>query len=203
MDLHADSLKWIDAHQDKLREVNRKIWMLAEPPLKEYQSSVTLVHWLEENGFEVQKGVGGLPTAFAASFGDGSPVIGILAEFDALPGISQEATAERKLRAGTIAAHACGHSLFGTASTAAAIAIKEAMARSKAKGTIRLYGSPAEETGEGKMYMAMAGAYSDADVLLAWHPSTITQSAFEYSKALLSVKFTFHGVSAHASTTPH
>ena len=147
MDIYTDSLNWLEAHQKELSEFNRKIWTFAEPPLKEYQSSALLVNWLEDNGFEVQKGIGGMPTAFIATYGEGSPVVGILAEYDALPGISQEAIAERKLRAGTVAAHACGHSLFGTASTAAAIAAKEAMERHKLKGTLRLYGSPAEETG--------------------------------------------------------
>ncbi len=201
--MKTDALAWIDAHQKQMNEINRKIWELSEPPLKEFQSSATLLHWLEESGFEVQKNVAGLSTAFVGSFGEGSPIVGILAEFDALPGMSQQAAPERIAREGIAAGHACGHSLFGTASTAAAIAVKQAWERSKGGGTIRLYGTPAEETGQGKMLMAMAGAFEDVDILLSWHASDETATTFEYSKADVSARFTFHGVAAHASVSPH
>ena len=198
-----DALAWLAQNQARMSEVNRRIWSLAELPLKEYQSSATLVHWLEENGFEVQKAVGGLPTAFVASYGEGGPVIGILAEFDALPGMSQQAATTRTAREGIDSGHACGHSLFGTASSGAALAVKYALERAKGKGTIRLYGTPAEEIGEGKMWMAMAGAFDDVDLLFTWHPGITTAATFEYSKALVSVKFNFRGLAAHAATSPH
>lgn len=199
----ADALRWIGAHQEQMRLVNQKIWELAEPPLKEFGSSAALIGWLEENGFEIQKQVAKMPTAFIGQFGEGKPVIGILAEFDALPGMSQQAAPERLAREGVECGHACGHSLFGTGSTAAAIAVKNAIVASKTRGTIRLYGTPAEETGQGKMLMAMAGAFEDVDILLSWHASAKTATTFEYSKAVVSARFTFHGVAAHASVSPH
>ncbi len=201
--MNADALKWIDAHQDEMRAVNRKIWELAEPPLKEFKSSATLMEWLERHGFEMQKNVADLPTAFIAQYGEGKPVIGILAEFDALPGMSQQATPEKIARAGVNAGHACGHSLFGTGSTAAALAVKNILEKNKTRGTLRLYGTPAEETGQGKMLMAMAGAFEDVDILLSWHAGAETATTFEYSKALVSARFTFHGVAAHAAVSPH
>ncbi len=201
--MKTDASAWIDAHQKQMSEINRKIWELSEPPLKEFQSSATLLHWLEESGFEVQKNVAGLSTAFVGSFGEGNPIIGILAEFDALPGMSQQAAPERLAREGVECGHACGHSLFGTGSTAAAIAVKNAIAASKTRGTIRLYGTPAEETVGGKMFMAMAGAFEDVDILLSWHASDKTATTFEYSKAMVSARFTFHGVATHASVSPH
>ncbi len=197
------AINWIDAQQDIMRRVNRKIWEYAEPSFKEFQSSATLASWLEEYGFEVQRNVAGMPTAFVASFGEGKPVIGILAEFDALPGMSQQAVPERIARAGADYGHACGHSLFGTGSTAAAIAVKRALAQNKSRGTIRLYGTPAEEMGAGKVLMAQAGAFQDADILLSWHAGDQTETTFEYSKAMVSVRFTFHGVAAHAAVSPH
>jgi aminobenzoyl-glutamate utilization protein B len=201
--MKTDALDWLMANQQRLSDVNRQIWHYAEAPLTEYRSSATLVAWLEENGFEVQKGVGGLPTAFVASYGEGAPVVGILAEFDALPGMSQQVATERIAREGVDAGHACGHSLFGTGSTAAALAVRHALEQARGQGTIRLYGTPAEETGEGKMYMAMAGAFDDVDVLFSWHAGITSATTFEYSKALVSVKFTFRGLSAHAATSPH
>ncbi|MBI3914538.1 MAG: amidohydrolase [Chloroflexi bacterium] len=201
--MKADALKWIDAHQDEMRAVNKIIWELAEPPLQEFGSSATLANWLEQNGFRVQKNVANLPTAFVAQYGEGKPVIGVLAEFDALPGMSQQAAPERIARVGVNAGHACGHSLFGTGSTAAALAVQNVLAREKSHGTIRLYGTPAEETGQGKMLMAMAGAFDDVDILLSWHAAGETKTTFEYSKALVSARFTFHGVAAHAAVSPH
>ncbi len=201
--MKEEALKWIDAHEEQMRVVNRKIWEFAEPPMKEFKSSAKLVHWLEEKGFEVQKNVAELPTAFVASYGEGKPIIGILAEFDALPGMSQQAVPQQIAREGVDAGHACGHSLFGTASTAAAIAVKQVLERNKDNGTIRLYGTPAEETGEGKMFMAMAGAFDDVDILLSWHAGPLTYATFAYSKATVSVKFNFRGVSAHAAVSPH
>ena len=143
-----------------------------------------------------------MPTAFVASYGSGEPIIGILAEYDALPGLSQDTSPERKARPGVDAGHGCGHSVFATASTGAAIAAKEFLAEGHT-GTIRLYGTPAEETNIGKTYMLREGFFDDADIILSWHASDRTETSFAFSKALTSVKFTFSGLPAHASTSPH
>ena len=143
--------------------------MAAETGLEEVKSSKELQDLLRANGFAVEAGVAGMPTAFTATFGTGSPVIGILAEFDALPGLSQDASAERKSRPEVMAGHGCGHSVFGTASTGAAIAIKQALTAGSIKGTVKLFGTPAEETGIGKTYMLREGVFKGVDTILAWH----------------------------------
>jgi aminobenzoyl-glutamate utilization protein B len=194
---------WIDGNAEVLRRVNRSIWTHAETGLEEVKSSKELADLLQANGFTVEAGVAGMPTAFVASYGSGRPIIAILAEYDALPGLSQEATPERKERVGATAGHGCGHSVFGTASTAAAIAVKKVMEGGGARGTIRLYGTPAEETGIGKTYMLREGLFKDADAILAWHASDRTASSYGYSKANVSVKFRFAGLPAHASVSPH
>jgi aminobenzoyl-glutamate utilization protein B len=140
-----------------------------------------------------------MPTAFIGSFGRGRPVIALLAEFDALPGLSQDASPERKPLAESAPGHACGHHLFGTASTAAAIAVKEWLAGSGSPGTIRLYGTPAEEGGAGKVYMVRAGLFSDVDAVLTWHPSDGNDASPVGSLANKSAKFRFHGLSSHAA----
>lgn len=194
---------WVDANADTLKRVNRNIWGYAETGLQETKSSKELIDLLRANGFRVEAGVAGMPTAFVSSYGSGRPVIGILAEYDALPGLSQDAVSERQERPGVAAGHGCGHSVFGTASTAAAIAVKTAMETGGAKGTIRLYGTPAEETGIGKTYMLREGLFKDADAILAWHAADRTASGYSYTKANVSVKFRFAGLPAHASVSPH
>ena len=197
------ALAWVDANADRLRQVNKNIWGYAEVGLQEVRSSRELVDLLKANGFTVQAGVAGMPTAFVAEYGTGRPIIGILAEYDALPGLSQEAVPERKERQGATAGHGCGHSIFGTASTGAAIAVKQAIESGAVKGTIRLYGTPAEETGIGKTYMLRDGIFKDADAILAWHAGDRSAANYGYSKANVSVKFHFTGLAAHASASPH
>lgn len=197
------AIAWIDTSAETLKAVNRKIWTFAETGLEEHKSSAELITLLKSNGFTVESGVAAMPTAFVASFGSGRPIIGVLAEYDALPGLSQDAVPERQVRAGVSAGHGCGHSVFGTASTAAAIAVKQAIASGRVTGTIRLYGTPAEETGIGKTYMLREGIFKDADVILAWHAGDRTASSYSYSKANVSVKFRFAGLPAHASASPH
>ena len=196
------ALSWIDGNADALKATNKKIWTYAETGLEERQSSAELVGVLQANGFTVETGAAGMPTAFVASYGSGRPIIGILAEYDALPGLSQDAVPERTERAGATAGHGCGHSVFGTASTGAAVAVKQTIERGAIKGTIRLYGTPAEETGIGKTYMLREGIFKDADVVLAWHAGDRTASSYGYSKANVSVKFRFTGLAAHASASP-
>jgi len=195
--------EWIKQNETKAKEVNQRIWNLAELGLTERQSSQTLSDWLAANDFTVEKGVANMPTAFIASYGSGKPVIAILAEFDALPGLSQKVSPVREEREGAANGHACGHSIFGTASTAAAIAARHAMAKHNLKGTIRLYGTPAEETGIGKIYLAKEGRFNDCDAVLHWHAADVTRSSYGTTKALVSIKFSFHGLAAHASRSPH
>jgi aminobenzoyl-glutamate utilization protein B len=193
---------WIDRNDEAVMEVNQKIWSYAETGLQEVRSSKELIDFLKTNGFTVEQGVAGMPTAFVATYGSGRPFIGILAEYDALPGLSQDKVPDRKARPGVDAGHGCGHSIFGTASTAAAIAVKQAMVDSGVSGTIKLYGTPAEETGIGKTYMLREGYFKDDDVILTWHASPVTTAGFSYSKANVSVKFHFKGLAAHASVSP-
>jgi aminobenzoyl-glutamate utilization protein B len=195
--------QWIDGNADALKRINHNIWTWAETGLEETKSSAELQQALKANGFALEAGVAGMPTAFIASYGTGKPVIGILAEFDALPGLSQDASPERTPRAEVTAGHGCGHSVFGTASTAAAIAIKQALASGAIKGTVKLFGTPAEETGIGKTYMLRDGSFKDVDVVLAWHAGDLTQASWDYSKAMVSVKFRFEGLAAHASVSPY
>jgi aminobenzoyl-glutamate utilization protein B len=200
-DQKATVLGWIDSNAETLKRTNRNIWSYAETGLQETRSAKELQDLLRANGFAIESAVAGMPTAFVASFGSGRPVIGILAEYDALPGLSQDAVPERKERTGVGAGHGCGHSVFGTASTAAAIAVKQALAAGLG-GTIRLYGTPAEETGIGKTYMLREGLFRDADVILSWHAAPVTAASYDFSKANVSVKFRFEGLPAHASTSP-
>jgi len=199
----STALGWVEANAARLGDVNRQIWTWAETGLEERRSADALMTLLRSNGFTVDAGVADMPTAFVASYGRGRPIIGILAEYDALPGLSQDATSTRAERAGATSGHGCGHSVFGTASTAAAIAVKQAIERGTISGTIRLYGTPAEETGIGKTYMLRDGLFKDADVILAWHASDRTASSYSYTKAVVSVKFRFTGLPAHASASPH
>lgn len=179
-----------------------KIWGFAEVGYKEKQSSALLQEQLKAAGFVIEAGVAGMPTAFTASFGSGSPVIGILGEFDALPGVSQAAVPERSPIAGQNAGHACGHHLFGAASAEAAIAVKEWMLATGQKGTLRFYGTPAEEGGSGKVYMVRAGLFNDVDVVLHWHPNDSNTITMTPSLANISGKFRFHGIASHASASP-
>ncbi len=197
------ALEWIEANERDLVEVSHDIWEYSEIGLEETQSVARLTALLEANGFEVEDGVAGMPTAFIGSYGSGEPIIGFLAEYDALPGVSQAAVPERQPRPEVDAGHGCGHNLYSTASTAAAIAVKRAMEAHGLPGTVRLYGTPAEETLIGKIYMARADVFEDLDAAFSWHPGDRTGASYDYSKALASAKFRFRGLTAHASTSPH
>ena len=192
----------VEGRRSHYADIAKQIWDLAEVGYQEEQSSQLLQAELQSAGFEVQSGVAGMPTAFVASYGQGSPVIGILAEFDALPGLSQEVAPERAPIPGLGAGHACGHHLFGTGSVAAAIAAKEWLQRSGTSGTIRLYGTPAEEGGAGKVYMVRESLFADVDAVLAWHPGDANNASPATSLANISAKFRFRGVSAHAAGAP-
>jgi aminobenzoyl-glutamate utilization protein B len=201
-DSRADVAAAVDTYRDRAERVALQIWDFAEVGYQETKSSALLQQQLRDAGFDVEPGVAGMPTAFVASYGAGKPVIGILAEFDALPGITQQAVPERAPAPGKDAGHACGHHLFGSASTFAAIAVKDWLARSRQPGTIRLYGTPAEEGGAGKVYMVRDGLFKDVDVVLHWHAGDSNNASHSTSLANKSAKFRFHGVSAHAAGAP-
>lgn len=192
----------VDARRDEILAVNQALWQYAEVGLQEQRSAKLLIDKLRAAGFEVRTGIAGIPTAFVASYGSGKPIIGILAEYDALPGMSQKVSPIREPVTAGSAGHACGHSGLGSGALGAALAVKQAMAKHNLKGTIRLYGTPAEETVIGKVYMLLGGQFKDLDVCLHWHPSSKNESWSGSSKALISVKFTFHGIAAHAAGSP-
>lgn len=192
----------IDRNADAYEEIAQDIWELAEVGYMEHESSDMLQATLRGAGFEVASGVAGMPTGFVASWGGGGPVLGILAEFDALPGINQSRSAERDPVPGKIAGHACGHHLFGTGSVAAAIAVKGWLEESGRPGTIRLYGTPAEEGGAGKVYMVREGLFDDVDAVLHWHAGSSNSAAATSSLANKSAKFRFYGESSHAAGAP-
>ena len=198
----VEVVRAVEANRQRAEQVALEIWEFAEVGYQEAKSSALLQQQLQDAGFSVEAGVAGMPTAFVASYGSGKPVIGVLAEFDALPGITQQASPERAPAPDKDAGHACGHHLFGSASTFAAIAVKEWLARSKAPGTIRLYGTPAEEGGAGKVYMVRGGLFEDVDAVLHWHASDRNDASHSTSLANKSAKFRFHGVSAHAAGAP-
>lgn len=195
------TIKDLDSKTSFYGEIAHTIWDYAEMGYKEVKSSALLQNTLKDEGFTITTGVAGIPTAFIAEYGSEGPVIAILGEYDALPGLSQQAVTEKK-SAGGAAGHACGHHLFGTASAAAAISAKEWLEKTKTKGRIRFYGCPAEEGGSGKVYMTRAGLFDDVDVALHWHPSSVNASNPGAALANKSAKFRFHGVSAHAAGAP-
>ncbi|MCB9961948.1 MAG: amidohydrolase [Hyphomonas sp.] len=192
----------VDGEAALTAELASKIWNWAEVGYQEEKSSALLQETLKEEGFTVEADVAGIPTAFVASYGTGGPVIAILAEFDALPGINQAATPDREERPGMSAGHACGHNLFGAGSVSAAIAIRRWLEETGKPGTIRVYGTPAEEGGSGKVYMVRAGLFDDVDIAMHWHPGSENSAAAETSLANRSAKFRFHGLSAHAAGAP-
>ncbi len=192
----------IQSGYDTYKSIALNIWGYAELGYKEQKSTALLQNTLKSNGFTVESGVAGMPTAFVATYGNGSPVIGILAEYDALPGFSQDASPAKTPNPGQNNGHACGHHLFGTGSVAAGIAIKNQLETGKLKGTIKVFGCPAEEGGSGKVYLVREGLFKNVDVVLHWHASD--NNAVMYSSALAnkSAKFRFYGIASHASVSP-
>lgn len=195
-------LSFIDNRYDDTARTARTLWEYAEVGYQETKSSALLQETLLDEGFSIDAGVAGIPTAFVATYGSGRPVIAVLAEFDALPGINQDAVAERSPIPGKGAGHACGHNLFGAGSTGAAIAIRHWLEDSGASGTIRLYGTPAEEGGSGKVYIVRAGLFEDVDFALHWHAGDRNSAQARTTLANRSAKFRFRGVSAHAAGAP-
>ena len=179
-----------------------EIWGYAETALRETRSAKLLADHAEQHGFKVERGVAGMPTAFVATFGEGRPVIGIMGEYDALPGLSQKVQPSREALVADAPGHGCGHNLFGSASLGAAIAVKERIAAGATKGTIKFFGTPAEEAVGGKVYMVREGVFAGVDAMLVWHPSTETRADMVGGQALVDFEVTFKGKSSHAAFDP-
>jgi aminobenzoyl-glutamate utilization protein B len=192
----------IDSNYSQYKNIAMEIWNNAELGYKEKKSTALLQKTLKDEGFSVQAGVAEIPTAFVATYGSGLPVIGILAEFDALPGLAQKAVPEKSGIEGQAGGHGCGHHLFGTASVAAGIAIKNLIKENKFTGTVKIFGCPAEEGGSGKVYMVRAGLFKDVDVAIHWHPDNENRITMTSALANSSAKFRFYGLSAHAAGAP-
>jgi aminobenzoyl-glutamate utilization protein B len=200
--LKNELLERVDKKSQLLIEVSDSLWEYAEIALLEYKSSKLLMEVLEKEGFNVEREAAGMPTAFVAHYGSGKPIIGILAEYDALPGLSQENTAFKKARIEGGAGQGCGHNLFGAGSLGAALALKEVIEAYKIPGTIRLYGCPAEEDIGGKLYMARDGLFDDLDACIAWHPSYETKVDVRGSQAIDDLEIEFSGKTSHAAFDP-
>lgn len=199
---HAQLEKLVDQHSAELSKVSKEIWGYAELGYHEEKSSALLQSELKKAGFELKVGVADEPTGFIASYGSGKPVIAMLGEFDALPGLSQADVPDRSPVVTGAPGHGCGHNLLGSGAALAAMAVKEYMQANHVKGTLRYYGTPAEEGGSGKVYMLRAGLFTDVDVVLHWHPGDRNSVNNGGMLAITTARFKFHGVAAHAAAAP-
>ena len=200
--LKSEIVNSVENHSENLINISDQIWGLAETAFNEHKSSKILSDYAEENGFTVEKGVAGMPTAFVATYGQGKPVIGVLGEFDALPGLSQKTEPVKSPVTEGFSGHGCGHNMFGAGSLGAAIAIKEMIEQGKISGTVKFFGTPAEEKFFGKIWMVEAGLWDDVDVNISWHPGANTEADVQTSLALIDFKVEFFGQAAHASADP-
>jgi len=196
------ALEWIDQNRDRIIEISDKIWEYAELGLIEFKSSQLLIRELEKHGFKVEKGVAGMPTAFVGTWGTGKPVIGVMGEFDALPGLSQaKKPVKEPLKEGA-PGHGCGHNIHGASGLAGAIALRYAMEKYGLKGRVKFFGTPAEESASGKVWMVKEGVFDGVDAVLSHHPGSTNVAGLSSSLANNSVKFHFHGKTAHAAGSP-
>jgi aminobenzoyl-glutamate utilization protein B len=196
------ALSWVSGNESRIIEISSKIWEWAELGLIEFKSSALLADELEKNGFAVERGVAGMPTAFVASYGSGKPVIGVLGEYDALPGLSQKAIAKKEPIVAGGAGHGCGHNIYGASGMAGAIAAKVAMEACGIKGMVKFFGCPAEENFSGKAFMVRDQVFCGADAVLGHHPGVMNGATLKSCLAVDSAKFRFHGVAAHAAASP-
>ena len=194
-------IKYLDANFKLYDSLQKQIFIFAETGYKEFRSVEQWTNFLESQGFTVERGVAGIPTAFVASYGSGEPVIGMMAEYDAIAGMSQDTVAYQKPLVPGAPGHACGHNLLGTGSVAGAVAVSKWLATGH-KGTVKLFGCPAEEGGGGKAYMMREGVFEGLDAMLDWHPDTRNTVNKATGLANVQVQFTFHGKSSHASGAP-
>lgn len=200
--MKKEVMSWVDTNMADLARLNDEIWRSAETAMEEYNSSEALASYLEKMGFAVERRVAGLTTAFVGVYGSGQPVIGFLAEYDALPGLSQEAASAKKPLQEGEPGHGCGHNIFGVASVAAAVAAKDVAARHGLQGTIKVFGCPAEETVEGKVFMARAGVFDGLSCCIQWHPSSENEVSLESSNAMNQFEVEFFGKTAHSAGDP-
>lgn len=198
-----DLLTWIEDHKEQFIALSDQVWSFAETGYKEVQSARCLADTLAQAGFKLMHGVAGIPTAFVASYGHQKPVIAILGEYDALPGLSQQVVPTRQPVVEGGNGHGCGHNLLGVGSLAAALAVKTAIQAGEVAGTVRYYGCPAEENGSGKAFMVRAGLFQDVDLSLTWHPGDLNAVVSINSLANIKVKFRFFGTAAHAAADPY
>ena len=198
----AACIESVEAQFNDLRDLSDRIWSYEEIAFEEVKSARDLSSYAEKQGFRVTRNIGEIPTAFVAEYGSGSPVIGILGEFDALPGLSQKTVSHKEVLHKGGAGHGCGHNLFGVASLGAATAIKQLIQDGKLEGTVRFYGCPAEEKFFGKLWMIRAGVFDDVDVIMDWHPSGETKVGVQSGLALVDFIVEFYGQAAHASGDP-
>ena len=196
------AVDWVQENKDLLVDTHQKIWELAEVGLQEFETGKLLADILEENGFTVERGVAGMPSAFVATYGSGAPVIGLMAELDALPGLSQKAVPYRAPREEGAAGHGCGHNSYATTAMGAALAVKAAMEKGDVPGTIKCFGCPAEETLVGKVFMVRDGVFDGVDACLGHHPGASNTASLGSGNAMNSVKFEFFGKASHAGGSP-
>ncbi|MGW9686060.1 amidohydrolase [Flagellimonas sp. 2504JD1-5] len=192
----------VESHKENLIQISDSIWALAETAFNESKSAEVLADYAEKNGLKVTRGVANIPTAFTATYGSGKPVISILGEFDALPGLSQKTEPTKNPRINGAPGHGCGHNMFGAASLGAAIAIKEQIEAGKLKGTVKFLGTPAEEKYFAKVWMVEAGLWDDVDVNVSWHPSSKIEADVQSGLSLIDFIVEFYGQAAHASADP-
>lgn len=193
---------WITKNEERIIKISDKIWELAELGLEEFKSSALLADTLEEHGFHVKRGIAGMPTAFEAVYGSGKPVIGIMGEYDALPGLSQKAVPYKEPVKEGAPGHGCGHNIHGTSGLAGAIAAKESLEQTEQKGTIKFFGTPAEETYDAKAFIVRAGHFDDVEAVLSHHPSEMNVGHLYSTLAMNMAKFHFYGVASHAAYAP-
>jgi aminobenzoyl-glutamate utilization protein B len=199
---HKQIEQLVEERAAEWKQVSKQIWDYAELGYHEEKSSALLQSRLKAAGFSLTTGVADEPTAFVASFGQGKPIIAILGEFDALPGLSQKPLPERSPVVANAPGHGCGHNLLGSGAALAAVAVKDYMVANHISGTLRYYGTPAEEGGSGKVYMVRDGLFKDVDAVLHWHPADRNSVNNGGMLAVISAKFTFHGIAAHAAMAP-
>ena len=199
---HQQIESLVDRHSPEYAQASKAIWEYAELGYHEDKSSALLQRHLKDAGFRIEAGVADEPTAFIATYGQGKPIIAILGEFDALPGLSQAAVPDRSPVTAAAPGHGCGHNLLGSGAALAAVALKDYMETNRVTGTLRYYGTPAEEGGDGKVYMVRAGLFRDVDVVLHWHPADHNAVFNGGALAITSAKFLFHGIAAHAAFAP-
>jgi aminobenzoyl-glutamate utilization protein B len=202
MILKQNAWDWIDENRERLIEISDAIWGYAELGLMEHRSSKLLANELEKHGFKVERGVAGMPTAFVASWGSGKPVIGVMGEYDALPGISQKKVPKKNPLIEGAPGHGCGHNIHGVSGMAGAIAVRYALEELGLGGIVKFYGTPAEENYDGKVFMARAGLFDGVEAVLSHHPGSMNVAGLASSNAVNNVKFHFHGKTSHAAGSP-